>query len=44
MKNRASHIVEQWFKDYGGAITRLPPAPEQERFDRIKRESDRPPC
>lgn len=41
LKNRASHIVEQWFKDYGGAITRLP-APEQERFDRIKRESDRP--
>ncbi|WNB85762.1 hypothetical protein [Cellulomonas sp. ATA003] len=41
LKSRASHIVEQWFKDYGGAITRLP-APEQERFDRIKRESDRP--
>ncbi|CAN5271345.1 hypothetical protein BH11ACT1_BH11ACT1_14110 [soil metagenome] len=41
LKNRASHIVEQWFRDYGGAITRLP-APEQERFDRIKRESDRP--
>ena len=41
LKNRASHIVEQWFKDHGGAITRLP-APEQERFDRIKRESDRP--
>lgn len=41
LKNRASHIVEQWFKDYGSAISRLP-APEQERFDRIKRESDRP--
>lgn len=41
LKNRASHLVEQWFKDYGGAITRLPAA-EQERFDRIKRESDRP--
>lgn len=41
LKSRASHIVEQWFRDYGGAITRLP-APEQERFDRIKRESDRP--
>lgn len=41
LENRASHLVEQWFKDHGGAITRLP-APEQERFDRIKRESDRP--
>lgn len=41
LKNRASHVVEQWFKDHGGAITRIP-APEQERFDRIKRESDRP--
>ncbi len=41
LKDRASQLVEQWFKDYGGAITRLP-APEQERFDRIKRESDRP--
>ena len=41
LKDRASHLVEQWFKDYGAAITRLP-APEQERFDRIKRESDRP--
>lgn len=41
LRSRASHIVEQWFKDHGGAITRLP-APEQERFDRIKRESDRP--
>jgi superfamily II DNA or RNA helicase len=41
LKSRASHVVEQWFKDHGGAITRLP-APEQERFDRIKRESDRP--
>lgn len=41
LENRASHIVEQWFRDYGSAITRLP-APEQERFDRIKRESDRP--
>ncbi len=38
---RASFLVEQWFKEFGGAITRLP-APEQERFDRIKRESDRP--
>ncbi len=41
LKDRASQLVEQWFKDYGGAITRLP-APEQERFDRIRRESDRP--
>lgn len=41
LKDRASQLVEQWFKDHGGAITRLP-APEQERFDRIKRESDRP--
>ena len=41
LRDRASHIVEQWFKDFGAAITRLP-APEQERFDRIKRESDRP--
>lgn len=41
LKDRASQLVEQWFKDYGGAITRLP-APEQERFDRIKREADRP--
>ncbi|MCB7138261.1 DEAD/DEAH box helicase [Cellulosimicrobium marinum] len=41
LKDRASQLVEQWFKDHGGAITRLP-APEQERFDRIKREADRP--
>lgn len=41
LENRASYIVEQWFRDYGSAITRLP-ALEQERFDRIKRESDRP--
>ena len=41
LENRARFLVEQWFKDHGGAITRLP-APEQERFDRIKRESDRP--
>jgi Type III restriction enzyme, res subunit len=41
LDNRASSIVEQWFKEYGGRISRLP-APEQERFDRIKRESDRP--
>jgi Type III restriction enzyme, res subunit len=38
---RASHLVEEWFTTYGSAITRLPAA-EQERFDRIKRESDRP--
>lgn len=41
LKDRASQLVEQWFKDHGGAITRLS-APEQERFDRIKREADRP--
>lgn len=41
LESRASYQVEQWFKEYGGAITRLP-APEQELFDRIKRESDRP--
>jgi hypothetical protein len=41
LKNRASHLLEQWFKEHGSAISRLP-APEQERFDRIKRESDRP--
>ena len=41
LEARASFLVEQWFREYGGAITRLP-APEQERFDRIKRESDRP--
>ena len=41
VEDRASYLVEQWFKDHGSAITRLP-APEQERFDRIKRESDRP--
>ncbi len=41
LENRASYQVEQWFKEYGGAIIRLP-APEQESFDRIKRESDRP--
>jgi hypothetical protein len=33
--------VEEWFTTCGSAITRLPAA-EQERFDRIKRESDRP--
>jgi len=38
---RASQLVEEWFTTCGSAITRLPAA-EQERFDRIKRESDRP--
>ncbi|MDX3362725.1 DEAD/DEAH box helicase [Streptomyces sp. ME02-6978.2a] len=38
---RASQLVEDWFNRYGSAITRQP-AVEQERFDRIKRESDRP--
>ena len=38
---RASQLVEEWFIAYGSAITRLP-AVEQDHFDRIKRESDRP--
>jgi superfamily II DNA or RNA helicase len=38
---RASWLVEEWFTAYGSAITRLSAA-EQERFDRVKRESDRP--
>lgn len=41
LDSRASQLVEEWFTTYGSAITRLPAA-EQERFDRIKRESDRP--
>jgi superfamily II DNA or RNA helicase len=41
LDTRASQLVEEWFTTYGSAITRLPAA-EQERFDRIKRESDRP--
>lgn len=41
LKDRASQIIEQWFRDHSAAITRLP-APEQERFDRIKRESPKP--
>lgn len=41
MRERASHLLERWFREYGGAISRLP-APEQERFDRIRRESDQP--
>lgn len=41
LHERASHLLERWFREFGGAISRLP-APEQERFDRIKRESDRP--
>lgn len=38
---RASQLVAQWFRDHGSAITRLS-APEQERFDRVRRESDVP--
>ena len=38
---RASALVEEWFAAYGSAITRLP-AGEQERFDRIKQEVERP--
>jgi hypothetical protein len=41
LDSRASGLIEEWFTTYGSAITRLPAA-EQERFDRIKRESDRP--
>jgi hypothetical protein len=41
IETRASQILEDWFNRYASAITRLPAA-EQERFDRIKRESDRP--
>jgi hypothetical protein len=41
LDTHASQLVEEWFTTYGSAITRLPAA-EQERFDRIKRESDRP--
>lgn len=41
LEARASHLVEQWFKEHASAITRLP-APDQEAFDRIRRESDRP--
>ena len=38
---RASALVEEWFAAYGSAITRLAAA-EQERFDRIKQEVERP--
>ncbi|WP_341358480.1 hypothetical protein V5H98_11845 [Georgenia sp. M64] len=38
---RANHLIEQWFLKFDSAITRLSPM-DQERFDRIKRESDRP--
>jgi superfamily II DNA or RNA helicase len=41
LDRRASQLVEDWFNRYGSAITRLSAA-EQERFDRIRRESDRP--
>lgn len=41
LEARASHLVEHWFNEHASAITRLP-APDQEAFDRIKRESDRP--
>ena len=41
LNSRASELVAKWFRDWGGRISRLP-APDQERFDRIKRESDVP--
>ncbi|MFF3877493.1 DEAD/DEAH box helicase [Streptomyces sp. NPDC001978] len=41
LDRRASQLIEEWFTVHGSSITRLP-AVEQERFDRIKRESDRP--
>ncbi|MDR0481721.1 MAG: DEAD/DEAH box helicase family protein [Cellulomonadaceae bacterium] len=41
INSRAATIIAKWFRDYGGAISRLPDQ-AQEPFDRIKREADRP--
>lgn len=41
IEERASTLVAQWLQKYSSATTRLGPA-EQEKFDRIRRESDRP--
>jgi len=38
---RASQLLEHWFDKYSSAISHLPES-DQERFDRIKREADRP--
>jgi len=41
LNKRAIELIVRWFREYGGAISRLAP-PDQDRFDRIKRESDKP--
>jgi hypothetical protein len=41
IEERASQIVATWLQKHSSAITRLSPA-DQEKFDRIRRESDRP--
>ncbi|WP_282696720.1 DEAD/DEAH box helicase family protein [Streptomyces sp. CC208A] len=41
IEERASHLVAQWLQRYNSATTRLSAA-AQEKFDRIRRESDRP--
>ncbi|MGP3924749.1 DEAD/DEAH box helicase [Streptomyces sp. 8N616] len=41
VEERASQIVATWLQKHSSAITRLSPA-DQEKFDRIRRESDRP--
>ncbi|MBQ1051626.1 DEAD/DEAH box helicase family protein [Micromonospora sp. C51] len=41
IEDRASYICAQWLQKYSSAITRLSAA-DQEKFDRIRRESDRP--
>ena len=41
IEERASALVASWLQKYSSATTRLNPA-DQEKFDRIRRESDRP--
>lgn len=41
IESRASQLIEDWFLRWDSKISRLS-QPEQERFDRIKREADRP--
>lgn len=41
IEGRASQLIEDWFLRWDSKISRLS-TPEQERFDRIKREADRP--
>lgn len=41
IEKRAAQLVADWLQKYNSEITRLSAA-DQEKFDRIKRESDRP--